>query len=401
MDGTCWKPKEREEAGQRGAAATTPFQTVQTGVPVEMESGFFVLIIMVFLNIASFASADTGPVLVTDESGMRALAASETRGVIRGTVSSVTAVKSSGSSYDLYIHFEGVENDRVIAVIGFPWMFEPLYGSHLERLVGKTIDVISKAREESGQIVFSAPDSSQLQVVGEASGAWKVTVKAPEGTEKDVSELPAGKRATVQVLIKAGENGNELAQEELGYIYFAGQDGLRTDYTKARFWLRRAANDHEDRPSVLANLLLGRMCENGWGGPRNIEGADNFLTYAKSNGGPALEKQILPEWERVEKEKAEIENADKHMVWEEDAYGNPNRVPLHHESGNYVEDEKQEEAVIVVLISAAAIAALISQDDGSESSGSGAEPVQMRMHYDCHLVYSNGPHTVCGWAYHY
>jgi Sel1 repeat len=325
-----------------------------------MKAKNLALSIIAILSIARMASAAPPPdVLVTDQAGMRALAESGNRGVIRGTVSSVSIKNSMGSSYEVYIHFAGVENDRVMAVIGFPWMFEPVYGSHLAGLVGKTIDITSRARVESGdKIIFSAADTSKLTLAG-------APPDIPKGSNEEVARLPAKERQAKEILIKAGENGNQLAQEELGYLYFNGREGVAQDSTKALFWLHKAANQN----SLFANLMLARMFEYGLGVERDTDAAFAYYQFVEVHSSGELHRQIQPEWNMVDKQKGDEYKADKDIVWEEDEHGNPHRVRLQHPKINTPDEDYNEGMAMTVLLTVGMVAAMMEAGPRQESGG--------------------------------
>lgn len=87
-------------------------------------------------------------------------------------------------------------------------------------------------------------------------------------------------------LTKDGEQGDIIAQYKLGVFYFAGVDGIRRDDSKARYWLKKAA----DQGHGISAGQYGYMLEKGIGGPADsktattyfLKGAQTGDNYAKS-----------------------------------------------------------------------------------------------------------------------
>jgi hypothetical protein len=116
-----------------------------------MKAARFVLMFATMLSVASIARA-ISVVLVTDDAGMSALADSDDDALIRGTVSSVKSIPDGGRTPTVEIHFAGVKNDHVYAAITDPTPWQYLYGQDLSGLVGKTIEMVSKAIDRNGKI---------------------------------------------------------------------------------------------------------------------------------------------------------------------------------------------------------------------------------------------------------
>ena len=87
-------------------------------------------------------------------------------------------------------------------------------------------------------------------------------------------------------LSKYGEQGDLSAQYKLGVLYYVGVDGLRRDDSKARYWLKKAA----DQGHGISAGQYGYMLEKGIGGPADsrtattyfLKGAQTGDNYAKS-----------------------------------------------------------------------------------------------------------------------
>lgn len=87
-------------------------------------------------------------------------------------------------------------------------------------------------------------------------------------------------------LTKDGEQGDIDAQYKLGVFYYAGVDGIRRDDSRARYWLKKAA----DQGHGVSAGQYGYMLEKGIGGPADsrtattyfLRGAQKGDSYAKS-----------------------------------------------------------------------------------------------------------------------
>ncbi len=76
-------------------------------------------------------------------------------------------------------------------------------------------------------------------------------------------------------LIKAAEQGDEVAQYNLGVMYYLG-DGIKQDYEKAFYWFQKAAEQNY----APAQYNLSVMYKNGEGIKQDYEKA--FYWYKKS-----------------------------------------------------------------------------------------------------------------------
>jgi hypothetical protein len=101
------------------------------------------------------------------------------------------------------------------------------------------------------------------------------------------------------------------AQEELGSIYFAEYGTIPKDYKKAVFWFQKAVDQNN---SLMANMFLARMYENGWGVGRDSVLAFGYYENVElSPGNQPLKKAIAPEWTKVQKEKQASSEASNHV----------------------------------------------------------------------------------------
>jgi hypothetical protein len=273
--------------------------------------------ILSIVSIASIAQA-ISVVLVTDDAGMHALADSDNRGLIRGTVSSVDSKQYGGGPPVVYLHFAGVKNDHVFAAITDPMPWQNVYGRDLSGFVGKTVEIMSKAAEEdSGKIHFGTAFYSDLRVV-ESGSKSPETASIPAAPSGSASSATSGTSkghstdaGTIAKLEKMGNDGNMEAQEELGSIYLAGYGTIAKDSKKAVFWFQKAVDQNN---SPTANMLLARMYENGWGVDQDTDLAFGYYeNIERSPGNQALKKAIAPEWTKVQKEKQASSEASSHV----------------------------------------------------------------------------------------
>jgi len=242
------------------------------------------------LGIASVAGAFS-TVLVTDEVGMRALAATDRRASIRGRVSSIS-IEHTHSDYNAHLHFEGVKDDRVVCFIGMADLFEPAYGANLTGLIGKTVEITSRASVQSGRIVFSASDYSDLKVIGSDPGLARITDQHHEQPEF-APAATAEERREVQELYSQAEADSLPAIEKLGLGYYSGTIGLRQDFTKSaeyfRLGLSHSGHCEGRSPSggelcvdvsQISRVYLARQEEYGLGVEKDPNDAETLLVQA-------------------------------------------------------------------------------------------------------------------------
>jgi hypothetical protein len=115
----------------------------------------------------------------------------------------------------------------------------------------------------------------------------------------DAPVANSAKKALVALTVDA-TNGNVVAMQTLGYVYFFGQGDVQKNVKEADKWLQRAAAGG----SVLSNLLLARMYENGWGVTRDVQWSHGFYAAVmeSKDTSPELKKHLQPEWDQVQKE---------------------------------------------------------------------------------------------------
>ena len=112
------------------------------------------------------------------------------------------------------------------------------------------------------------------------------------------ASLPSGD--TISNLIKVADDGNALAQFQLGMRYFNGQ-GVGQDYAKAAEWVQKAA----DKGSVAAMVQLGVIYMRGLGVDQDkAKSASWFLRSAEgdSRAGQFNMAQLYRRGEGVEKD---------------------------------------------------------------------------------------------------
>jgi len=266
------------------------------------------LTLLVILGSAAISEAFS-TVLVTDEGGMRALANSDRRASIRGKVASISTKYYAVHRYDVYLHFEGVKDDRVIAFIA-PDAFEDSYGVNLGGLVGKTVEITSRARVESnGQIFFSAIDWSQFKVLDSGPGSPKIAEESrdqPEFTPK----ATADQRRVIQALSAQAEADSLPALEKLGLGYFSGTLGLKQDYRKSAEYFNKALthSGHCDRAgpcpstSLIARIWMAKQYEYGLGVDKDTQHAEQLYIQSMGiSGNPQLNKELWKEQQALEK----------------------------------------------------------------------------------------------------
>jgi Sel1 repeat-containing protein len=214
---------------------------------------------------------------------------------------------------------------------------------------------MSKAAEkDSGQIYFGTSYYPDFRVIESGSGspeAARIPVTASRSASSAHSDTSHGHgidAGTITKLENLGNDGSMLAQEELGAIYFAGYGAIVRDYKKAVFWFQKAVDQNN---SLMANVFLARMYENGWGVDQDSVLASGYYQSIKlSPGNPRLKKAIEPEWIEVEKEKKALSKFNNHVEYADAE----SRL---HPTGHSVSDPGA--AYMKVTISAEVIAALI------------------------------------------
>lgn len=86
------------------------------------------------------------------------------------------------------------------------------------------------------------------------------------------------------MLMQKANNGDPLAQQELGIRYLLGK-GFGVDTVKSAYWIQRAA----DQNYVVAHYNIGIFLNNGWGVPWNPYKAYEHFQYAAKQGMPEAE----------------------------------------------------------------------------------------------------------------
>ena len=88
-----------------------------------------------------------------------------------------------------------------------------------------------------------------------------------------------GESGYIQSIRAQAEQGDAVAQYNLGYAYHNGE-GVPQDYSEAVKWYRRAA----EQGNAGAQLNLGVMYSNGEGVPQNYREAYIWFSLAAANG---------------------------------------------------------------------------------------------------------------------
>ncbi len=99
---------------------------------------------------------------------------------------------------------------------------------------------------------------------------------SPSSKQED---MPYAEKTWVQVQAKA-DSGSAKAQAILGWMYFAGIDGLPEDAAKAAEWFQKAAA----QGNTFAQNMLGRMYYRGEGVSKNIAKAVDWYQKAAAQG---------------------------------------------------------------------------------------------------------------------
>ena len=84
---------------------------------------------------------------------------------------------------------------------------------------------------------------------------------------------------SVEETKRAAEQGDAVAQSQLGCIYALGR-GVRQDYQKARQWYEKAAA----QGNADAQFFLGIIYENGYGVRKDLATAKEWYGRACDNG---------------------------------------------------------------------------------------------------------------------
>jgi TPR repeat protein len=87
---------------------------------------------------------------------------------------------------------------------------------------------------------------------------------------------------------KAAEQGDDSAQSTLGALYYAGQQGMPQDYSKAAMWFRKAA----DQGNAGAQVLLADMYYKGTGVGQDYAQAVTWYRKAPEQGDGAAQTAL-------------------------------------------------------------------------------------------------------------
>ncbi len=80
--------------------------------------------------------------------------------------------------------------------------------------------------------------------------------------------------------IEAADQGNVVAEANLGMLYALGQ-GVSQSYTQAAYWWKQAAHQNNEQ----AQYNLARLYYHGWGVSQSRSKATYWLRKSKENGG--------------------------------------------------------------------------------------------------------------------
>lgn len=113
----------------------------------------------------------------------------------------------------------------------------------------------------------------------------------------------------MQWIKKAAEQGNSIAQYNLGKLYYKGCLG-KVDYKNALIWFTEAANNGSDE----ANNMLGVMYEEGKGVTQNYNTAYDYYLIAANAGNVAAQYNIgcLIEYNKVTSYRLDVTDA---IMW--------------------------------------------------------------------------------------
>ncbi len=124
----------------------------------------------------------------------------------------------------------------------------------------------------SGTVVWSGPDHP-----GQNSGTWSASI--PQTTCNEQANMTAADSMHIGLnalmfnrqddalgcYILAAKTGDPTAQTAVGLIYYQGSNGVPQDYTRALYWLRKAA----DQGVYCAQTTVSEMFTLGQGTPRD------------------------------------------------------------------------------------------------------------------------------------
>ena len=100
---------------------------------------------------------------------------------------------------------------------------------------------------------FNLKDTEALKRLYEES------YESPEEREKEEAEKKAVQQAEFQKLLQKAEQGDVIAQSNVGFKYLLGMDGVEIDGVKAIYWFKKAA-EQEDMGSIVK---LSSLYKNG------------------------------------------------------------------------------------------------------------------------------------------
>ena len=122
-------------------------------------------------------------------------------------------------------------------------------------------------------------------------GALMIVAGASEVLASSLDDgIAAAKRGDYSTALSdflpLANQGDALAQYNIGILYKDGGHGVPQDYEEARKWLTKAAEGGGDRTAVVSNasFLLGIMLESGLGGPKDPTGARKWYLAAAERG---------------------------------------------------------------------------------------------------------------------
>ena len=104
-----------------------------------------------------------------------------------------------------------------------------------------------------------AKDNPNLQGTNALKRLDEESYESPEEREKEEAEKKAAQQAEFQKLLQKAEQGDVIAQSNVGFKYLLGMDGVEIDGVKAIYWFKKAAEQND----MGAIVKLSSLYQNG------------------------------------------------------------------------------------------------------------------------------------------
>jgi hypothetical protein len=157
-----------------------------------------------------------------------------------------------------------------------------LYQDHIENNAGEFFFLIPSGTS----LVTGGPSLTQPRPIASKSAATPtepdspVTLAAPAALDRGYYALRAGNYAeALKWYQQAADQGNAMAQQQLGFLYYNGF-GVHRDYSTAAIWYRRAA----EQGLAVGESSLGWLYQTGLGVPQNYAEARLWNGKAAEQG---------------------------------------------------------------------------------------------------------------------